>query len=54
MAAAILASAVALFVVSRKTLTTTATIVGGALMSGGIATLHYVGMNAMRLTDMCV
>jgi two-component system, sensor histidine kinase and response regulator len=40
MAAAILASGVALFVVSRKTLTITATIFGGALMGGGIATMH--------------
>jgi two-component system, sensor histidine kinase and response regulator len=52
--AAILASAVALFVVSRKTLTKTSTITGGVLMGCGIATMHYVCMNAMRVAAMCV
>jgi NO-binding membrane sensor protein with MHYT domain len=41
MAAAILASAVALFVVSRKMLTTAGTISGSVLTGGGIATMHY-------------
>jgi two-component system, sensor histidine kinase and response regulator len=54
MAAAILASAVALFVVSRKTLTTTAIIAGSTVMGGGIATMHYIGMDAMRVAAMCV
>ena len=54
MAAAILASAVALFVVSRKVLTTEATITGSVLMGCGIATMHYIGMAAMRLAAMCV
>ena len=54
MAAAILASAVALFVVSRKTLTTAGTITGSVLMGGGIATMHYIGMDAMRVAAMCV
>jgi two-component system, sensor histidine kinase and response regulator len=54
MAAAILASAVALFVVSRKILTTKATITGGVLMGGGIASMHYLGMDAMRVAAMCV
>ena len=51
--AAILASAVALFVVSRKTMTMTSAIVGSLLMGGGIAAMHYVGMEAMRLPAMC-
>jgi two-component system sensor histidine kinase/response regulator len=51
--AAILASAVALFVVSRKTMTMTSAIVGSLLMGSGIAAMHYVGMEAMRLPGMC-
>jgi two-component system sensor histidine kinase/response regulator len=54
MVAAVLASAVALFVVSQKTLTVTATVVGSILMGSGIATMHYIGMDAMRLPAMCV
>ncbi|HEY5084470.1 MAG TPA: MHYT domain-containing protein, partial [Rhizomicrobium sp.] len=54
MVAAILASAVALFVVSQKTLTPTAAAVGSILMGSGIATMHYIGMDAMRLPAMCV
>jgi two-component system, sensor histidine kinase and response regulator len=52
--AAILASAVALFVVTRARLTIAATAAGSILMGGGIATMHYVGMHAMRLPAMCV
>ncbi len=54
MVAAVLASAVTLFVVGRKTLTLTATIVGSMLMGSGIASMHYLGMDAMRLPAMCV
>jgi signal transduction histidine kinase/DNA-binding response OmpR family regulator len=54
MVAAILASAVALIVVSRKTLTMTAAVAGSILMGGGIACMHYIGMDAMRLPAMCV
>jgi two-component system sensor histidine kinase/response regulator len=53
MVAAVLASAVALFVVSRKTMGLTATILGSLLMGGGIAAMHYIGMEAMRLPAMC-
>ncbi|MEO8735085.1 MAG: response regulator [Edaphobacter sp.] len=53
MVAAILASAVALFVVSRKTMTMPSAIVGSLLMGGGIAAMHYIGMDAMRLPAMC-
>jgi two-component system, sensor histidine kinase and response regulator len=54
MIAAILASAVTLIVVSRRALTMTNAIVGSILMGGGIATMHYIGMSAMRSTAMCV
>jgi two-component system sensor histidine kinase/response regulator len=53
MLAAIFASAVALFVVSRKKMRVPAMIAGSILMGGGIATMHYVGMEAMRLPAMC-
>ena len=52
--AAILASAVALFVVTRARLTIAAAAGGSVLMGGGIATMHYVGMRAMRLPAVCV
>jgi signal transduction histidine kinase/DNA-binding response OmpR family regulator len=54
MIAAVLASAVALFVVSRKTMTVTSAVVGSLLMGGGIAAMHYIGMEAMRLPAMCM
>jgi two-component system, sensor histidine kinase and response regulator len=54
MAAAILASAVALFVVTQAHLTTPAAVVGSVLMGSGIASMHYIGMHAMRMTAMCV
>jgi PAS domain S-box-containing protein len=51
--AAIFASAVALFVVSRNEMGPLRIGVGGLLMGTGIATMHYVGMHAMRLPAMC-
>jgi PAS domain S-box-containing protein len=51
--AAILASAVALFVVSRNTMGPLSIAIGGLLMGSGIASMHYVGMAAMRLPAMC-
>lgn len=51
--AAILASAVALFVVSREKMGLLRALLGSAMMGGGIATMHYVGMDAMRLSAMC-
>jgi PAS domain S-box-containing protein len=51
--AAILASAIALFVVSRRTMRWFESLVGSILMGGGIATMHYIGMEAMRLPAMC-
>jgi two-component system sensor histidine kinase/response regulator len=53
MVAAILASAVALFVVSRKSMGLTAAICGALVMGSGIAAMHYIGMEAMRLPAMC-
>jgi PAS domain S-box-containing protein len=53
LAAAMLASAVALFVVSRNTMGPMSTAIGGLLMGTGIASMHYVGMDAMRLSAMC-
>ena len=50
--AAIFASLIALFVVSRQELTTLRVIVGSLLMGAGIATMHYTGMAAMRLSAM--
>jgi len=51
--AAIFASGVALFVVSRKQMGWSQAVSGGAIMGGGIATMHYTGMAAMRLPAMC-
>jgi PAS domain S-box-containing protein len=51
--AAVFASAVALFVVSRKQLGWPRALVGSAIMGSGIATMHYTGMAAMRLSAMC-
>src|SRR5271156_1938662 len=51
--AAPLASAVALFVVSRKEMGPWRIGIGGLLMGSGIAAMHYVGMSAMRLPAMC-
>jgi two-component system, sensor histidine kinase and response regulator len=54
MVAAVSASAVALFVVSRKTMGMTAAILGSLPMGSGIAAMHYIGMEAMRLPGMCM
>jgi PAS domain S-box-containing protein len=51
--AAVLASAVALFVVSRNEMGPLSIGVGGLLMGIAIAAMHYVGMQAMRLPAMC-
>jgi two-component system sensor histidine kinase/response regulator len=53
MVAAVLASAVALLVVSRKTMANGSLIGGSLVMGGGIAAMHYIGMDAMRLPAMC-
>jgi PAS domain S-box-containing protein len=51
--AAILASAVALYVVSRKKMGRAQALVGSAFMGLGIAGMHYIGMAAMRLYAVC-
>jgi PAS domain S-box-containing protein len=47
--AAVFASAVALFVVSRTRWNWWGAIAGSLIMGGGIAAMHYIGMEAMRL-----
>jgi diguanylate cyclase len=47
--AAVLASGIALYVVSRAALSVPSWLSGGVLMGGGIAAMHYIGMAAMRM-----
>ena len=47
--AAVLASLTALYVVSRERIRPTDVVLGSLIMGAGIATVHYAGMNAMRL-----
>jgi PAS domain S-box-containing protein len=51
--AAVFASAAALFVVSRRKMGWVQALVGSGVMGGGIATMHYTGMAAMRLDATC-
>jgi PAS domain S-box-containing protein len=51
--AAMLASGIALWIASRDTMGPWRTCVGGVLMGSGIAAMHYIGMEAMRLPAMC-
>src|SRR6266446_1155761 len=51
--AAILASVVALGVVSRQKMGWFRALAGSALMGTGIASMHYIGMAAMRLPAVC-
>src|SRR6267143_1034679 len=51
--AAILASVVALYVVSRKKMGALRAVAGSLLMGAGIASMHYIGMAAMRLPALC-
>src|SRR6266851_2152170 len=51
--AAIVASAIALYVVSRQMMNAFRALGGSVLMGGGIASMHYIGMAAMRLPAMC-
>ena len=51
--AAVLASGIALFVASRNAMTPFRAGIGGVLMGTGIAAMHYIGMDAMRLPAMC-
>jgi NO-binding membrane sensor protein with MHYT domain/signal transduction histidine kinase len=51
--AAILASVVALGVVSRQKMGSSRALAGSVLMGAGIASMHYIGMAAMRLPAIC-
>jgi NO-binding membrane sensor protein with MHYT domain/signal transduction histidine kinase len=51
--AAILASVVALDVVSRQKMGWFRALAGSVLMGAGIASMHYIGMAAMRLPALC-
>jgi PAS domain S-box-containing protein len=50
--AAIAASLIALYIVSRERMTLVHLTAGSLLMGAGIATMHYTGMAAMRLAAM--
>ena len=47
--AAVLASASALYLVTRRTMTWLLSLFGGLIMGGGIGAMHYIGMAAMRM-----
>ncbi len=51
--AAILASVIALYVVSRRKMGAPQALAGSVLMGSGIAGMHYIGMAAMRLAAIC-
>jgi PAS domain S-box-containing protein len=51
--AAIFASVIALYVVSRQKMGGGEAVAGSVLMGAGIASMHYVGMAAMRLPAIC-
>jgi two-component system sensor histidine kinase/response regulator len=50
---ALAAAGVALYVVSRPIMTKQHAVVGSVFMGAGIAGMHYIGMEAMRLPAMC-
>jgi len=49
----IISSAFALYVVSRQKMGGERAFAGGVVMGGGIAGLHYIGMDAMRMAAVC-
>jgi PAS domain S-box-containing protein len=51
--AAVLASVIALYVVSRRKMGASRAVAGSVLMGAGIASMHYIGMAAMRLSATC-
>ncbi|NUQ31082.1 MAG: response regulator [Acidobacteriaceae bacterium] len=51
--AAVVASWIALFIVSREKIGVLQVAIGSVLMGGGIASMHYIGMEAMRMPAMC-
>jgi len=50
---AILASVVALYVVSQQRMGHLRAVAGSMVMGAGIAAMHYIGMGAMRLAALC-
>lgn len=52
--AAVFSSAVVLFIVSRPALALFQSAIGSIVMGGGIAGMHYIGMDAMRLPARCI
>src|SRR5467141_2382972 len=51
--ASLLASVIALYVVSRRKMGASRALAGSVLMGAGIAGMHYIGMAAMRLPAVC-
>src|SRR5258705_2799016 len=51
--AAVLASVIALYMVSRQKMGASRAVAGSVLMGAGIASMHYIGMAAMRLPAIC-
>src|ERR1700758_4054456 len=51
--AAIFASVIALYVVSPQKMGASRAVAGSVLMGAGIASMHYIGMAAMRLPAIC-
>src|SRR5580704_538218 len=51
--AAILASVIALYVVGRQKMSASRAVAGSLLIGAGIASMHYIGMTAMRLPAVC-
>jgi PAS domain S-box-containing protein len=51
--AAVVASVIALYVVSRQKMGASRAVAGSVLMGAGIASMHYIGMAAMRLPAIC-
>ncbi len=52
--AAVVASGIALHVVSQPRLTVVSTLAGGGAMGAAISTMHYSGMEAMRMRATCL
>jgi PAS domain S-box-containing protein len=51
--AAVLASGIGLFIVTRPSVRPFDLTFGSVVVGGGIAAMHYIGMDAMRLRAMC-
>ncbi len=51
MLAAVAASGVAFLTITRRQMSWPRTVLGGTIMGGGIAAMHYLGMAAMRMPE---